>query len=32
MGRIVEQGEPDRFFTNPEQPRTREFISSVLNA
>jgi polar amino acid transport system ATP-binding protein len=31
-GRIVEQGEPDRFFTNPEQPRTREFISSVLNA
>ncbi|WP_201833641.1 ectoine/hydroxyectoine ABC transporter ATP-binding protein EhuA [Microvirga zambiensis] len=30
-GRIVEQGEPDRFFTNPEQPRTREFLSSVLN-
>jgi polar amino acid transport system ATP-binding protein len=30
-GRIVEQGEPDRFFSNPEQPRTREFLSSVLN-
>ncbi len=30
-GRIVEQGEPDRFFTRPEQPRTREFLSSVLN-
>jgi polar amino acid transport system ATP-binding protein len=30
-GRIVEQGEPDRFFSNPEQPRTREFLSSILN-
>ncbi len=30
-GRIVEQGEPDRFFGNPEQPRTREFLSSILN-
>jgi polar amino acid transport system ATP-binding protein len=30
-GRIVEQGEPERFFSNPEQPRTREFLSSVLN-
>ncbi|AWM87045.1 ectoine/hydroxyectoine ABC transporter ATP-binding protein EhuA [Microvirga sp. 17 mud 1-3] len=29
-GRIVEQGEPDRFFSNPEQPRTREFLSSIL--
>ena len=30
-GRIVEQGHPDRFFSNPEQPRTREFLSSILN-
>ncbi|MBZ6076659.1 ectoine/hydroxyectoine ABC transporter ATP-binding protein EhuA [Microvirga puerhi] len=30
-GRIVEQGEPEKFFTNPEQPRTREFLSSILN-
>jgi polar amino acid transport system ATP-binding protein len=29
-GRIVEQGEPDRIFTNPEQARTREFLKSVL--
>ena len=30
-GRIVEQGHPDQFFSSPEQPRTREFLSSVLN-
>jgi polar amino acid transport system ATP-binding protein len=30
-GRIVEQGHPDKFFGNPEQPRTREFLSSILN-
>jgi polar amino acid transport system ATP-binding protein len=30
-GRIVEQGDPERFFSSPEQPRTREFLSSVLN-
>jgi polar amino acid transport system ATP-binding protein len=29
-GRIVEQGEPERFFSNPQQPRTREFLSSIL--
>jgi polar amino acid transport system ATP-binding protein len=29
-GRIVEQGEPDHIFSNPEQPRTREFLASVL--
>jgi polar amino acid transport system ATP-binding protein len=29
-GRIVEQGEPERIFTNPEHPRTREFLQSVL--
>jgi polar amino acid transport system ATP-binding protein len=31
-GHIVEQGDPEHFFSNPEQPRTREFLSSVLNA
>ncbi|MET0429988.1 MAG: ectoine/hydroxyectoine ABC transporter ATP-binding protein EhuA, partial [Microvirga sp.] len=30
-GRIVEQGEPERFFANPEQPRTREFLGSIRN-
>ena len=29
-GRIVEQGEPERIFTSPEQARTREFLQSVL--
>ncbi|MDQ0472274.1 ectoine/hydroxyectoine ABC transporter ATP-binding protein EhuA [Labrys wisconsinensis] len=29
-GRIAEQGEPERIFTNPEHPRTREFLQSVL--
>jgi polar amino acid transport system ATP-binding protein len=30
-GRIVEQGEPDRIFTDPREPRTREFLQSVLS-
>ena len=29
-GRIVEQGSPDQIFSNPTQPRTREFLNSVL--
>ncbi len=29
-GRIVEQGAPDRIFSSPEQPRTQEFLKSVL--
>jgi polar amino acid transport system ATP-binding protein len=29
-GRIVEQGDPERFFNAPEQKRTREFLSSIL--
>ena len=29
-GRIVEEGPPDRFFSNPQDPRTREFLSQVL--
>ena len=30
-GRIVEQGDPERIFTDPQQERTREFLQSVLN-
>lgn len=29
-GRIVEQGEPDKFFNNPENPRLKDFLSKVL--
>jgi polar amino acid transport system ATP-binding protein len=29
-GRIVEQGPPHQIFSNPSQPRTREFLNSVL--
>ena len=29
-GRIVEQGLPEVIFSNPRQPRTREFLKSVL--
>ncbi|HLH50055.1 MAG TPA: ectoine/hydroxyectoine ABC transporter ATP-binding protein EhuA [Roseiarcus sp.] len=29
-GRIVEQGSPDQIFSKPNQPRTREFLNSVL--
>ena len=29
-GKIVEEGAPETLFSNPEQPRTREFLSSVL--
>jgi polar amino acid transport system ATP-binding protein len=30
-GRIAEQGPPDRIFTEPANPRTREFLHAVLN-
>ncbi|MFT0860448.1 ectoine/hydroxyectoine ABC transporter ATP-binding protein EhuA [Ancylobacter sp. G4_0304] len=29
-GRICEQGSPEQLFSAPEQPRTREFLASVL--
>lgn len=29
-GVIVEQGNPEKFFTNPEHQRTRDFISRIL--
>lgn len=30
-GQIVEQGKPDRIFSDPQQERTKRFLSSVLN-
>jgi ABC-type polar amino acid transport system ATPase subunit len=29
-GKIVEQSEPEKFFTNPAEPRTRAFLSQLL--
>ncbi|GIM28769.1 polar amino acid ABC transporter ATP-binding protein [Clostridium polyendosporum] len=29
-GNIVEQGTPDQIFTNPQHPRTKDFLSKVL--
>lgn len=29
-GRILEQAQPEKFFSNPENPRLREFLSKVL--
>lgn len=29
-GVIVEQGEPEEFFTNPKSPRLKEFLSKVI--
>ncbi len=31
-GRILEQGPPDRIFTSPEHPRTRQFLSRIIAA
>ncbi|HWV58293.1 MAG TPA: peptide ABC transporter ATP-binding protein, partial [Longimicrobiales bacterium] len=30
-GRIVEQGSPDAFFTNPRSERARDFLSKILS-
>ena len=30
-GRIVEEGEPDTFFDNPHEERTRQFLSQILH-
>ncbi|ELQ6036322.1 L-cystine ABC transporter ATP-binding protein YecC [Cronobacter sakazakii] len=32
QGKIVEQGEAKALFTNPTQPRTRQFLDKFLNA
>ncbi|GGU73575.1 L-cystine ABC transporter ATP-binding protein YecC [Streptomyces filipinensis] len=29
-GRVIESGSPEKIFTDPEQDRTREFLSAVL--
>ena len=31
-GRILEEGPPEQIFTNPREPRTRAFLSRVLEA
>jgi ABC-type polar amino acid transport system ATPase subunit len=30
QGRIVEEGETERFFRTPQQTRTRAFLSQIL--
>lgn len=30
-GHIVEEGTPEHFFTNPTNPRTRQFLSKILH-
>ena len=30
QGQIVEEGPPDQLFSNPENARTRDFLSKVL--
>jgi polar amino acid transport system ATP-binding protein len=32
QGRILEEGPPDRIFSAPEQPRTAEFLQSIIAA
>jgi ABC-type histidine transport system ATPase subunit len=29
-GQILEQGKPDAIFTNPQNPRTQQFLRRVL--
>jgi polar amino acid transport system ATP-binding protein len=31
-GHILEQGPPDRIFTSPEHPRTRQFLARIIEA
>jgi polar amino acid transport system ATP-binding protein len=31
-GRILEEGEPERIFRDPTQPRTREFLQRIIDA
>jgi polar amino acid transport system ATP-binding protein len=31
-GKIAEQGDPGQIFSNPENPRTQQFLSAVLEA
>jgi ABC-type polar amino acid transport system ATPase subunit len=29
-GRIIEEGPPEHFFTNPTEERTRQFLAAIL--
>nr|MBQ5811029.1 amino acid ABC transporter ATP-binding protein [Clostridia bacterium] len=29
-GKILEEGEPEEFFSNPKNPRLKDFLSKVL--
>jgi polar amino acid transport system ATP-binding protein len=31
-GRICEEGPPEQIFTEPREPRTREFLARVIDA
>jgi len=31
-GRIAEEGDPDKLFTDPQNPRTQQFLNAVLQA
>jgi polar amino acid transport system ATP-binding protein len=31
-GRILEQGTPEKIFTSPEHPRTRQFLQRIIDA
>ena len=31
-GRLLEQGSPERIFTSPEHPRTRQFLQRIISA
>ena len=31
-GRILEESEPDTLFSNPENPRTRQFLQRIMEA
>ena len=32
QGRILEQGPPERIFTEPTEPRTQEFLRRIIEA
>jgi polar amino acid transport system ATP-binding protein len=32
QGRILEEGPPERIFTEPTEPRTQEFLRRIIEA
>jgi polar amino acid transport system ATP-binding protein len=30
-GKIIEQGPPDSFFSNPQHPKTQTFLGQILS-